>query len=156
MTVDFVEFQRDVRSIRTTIRDPPEWITLKLSLVALTPTEHVEVSNAVETFDLQVESLSRMIKAYEDGAGDANHLRIAITGLAEGMRRVCEAVCPTTWNRVWKANFEAIKAERNVPPSRFDVTSRQQQQRPAREGPSLSVSTGNQSLVASSTGQKSF
>ena len=81
MTVDFVEFQRDVRSIRSTIRDPPKWITLKLSLVALTPTEHVEVSNAVDTFDLQVKSLSRMIRAYEDGVGDANHLRIAIVNV---------------------------------------------------------------------------
>ena len=75
------DFRTEVRSLHSTIRDPATWIILKLTLLTLTPLEHEEVLSEVKTLNLQVESLSRLMKAYEDGVGDSQHLKKAIVSL---------------------------------------------------------------------------
>ncbi|GAA5916338.1 uncharacterized protein JCM6883_002637 [Sporobolomyces salmoneus] len=82
-------FKTLVRSIHPTIRDPIEWFVLKLTLLCLTSSEHVKIVKAVKNFDRQVETLGRMIGAYEDGVGDGKHLKTVISGLVAGMRNVC-------------------------------------------------------------------
>lgn len=72
------DFRTELHSLHTTIRDPATWIVLKLTLLTLTPLEHEEVLSEVKTLNLQVESLSRLTKAYEDGVGDSQHLKKAI------------------------------------------------------------------------------
>ncbi|GAA5916367.1 uncharacterized protein JCM6883_002646 [Sporobolomyces salmoneus] len=116
-------FETLVRSIHTTIRDPIEWFVLKLTLLCITSDEHVKILDVVKSFDRQVETLGRMIVAYEDGVGDGQHLRTVITGLVDGMRRVCAAVCPSTWKENWKAQYSTIEAERK-PLSPFDAIPR--------------------------------
>ena len=75
------DFRTEVRSLHSTIRDPATWIILKLTLLTLTPLEHEEVLSEVKTLNLQVESLSSLMKACEDGVGDRQHLKKAIVSL---------------------------------------------------------------------------
>ncbi|GAA5986556.1 hypothetical protein JCM5350_001370 [Sporobolomyces pararoseus] len=100
--LSLADFHTLLHSIHTTIRDPPSWITLKLSLLSLSQPEHLELEKEINSIDLQVESFGKLVKAFEDGVGDGKHLKIVI---------------------IWKANFSAILESRK-PPSPFDAIDR--------------------------------
>ncbi|GAA5966701.1 hypothetical protein JCM3765_007603 [Sporobolomyces pararoseus] len=100
--ISLAVFHSLLHSLHTTIRDPPSWITLKLTLLSLTQKEHLELFKEIKTIDLQIESLERLIGAFEDGVGDGKHLKKVIS---------------------WKANLSAILESRK-PPSPFDAIDR--------------------------------